>query len=133
MSFPYIILIQELTNIINKSQYFNPFFSWVIVVYTYFSIGIHGAIRMVISYLDVTGKQAVIKNNLKTGKNDIYDDTISNYFNSALYLPLGIVCSVFIFLIIQKFITEDNKEKSDILSVFLHSTLSRMLFGKYYY
>ncbi|OUM58449.1 hypothetical protein PIROE2DRAFT_64409 [Piromyces sp. E2] len=42
MSSIFNILMEELTNLVNTSQYFNPFFSWMVVSYTYFSIGLHG-------------------------------------------------------------------------------------------
>jgi len=218
MDSPFNILITELSNMVNKSQYFNPFFSWVIIVYTYFSIGIHGgkvwkylfyfatcgfiasmvntiftissllnldqmkylnlfwvehffwgvnewgymyinflkiktcisklnkkiwetvlcffliytiAIRMIITYLDINGRKAVIEKNKKIGGNEKYDYGKSAYYNCALYLPLGILCTIFVCLIFQKFASEQNKNKRSIFSVILHSTLARMLFGKY--
>jgi len=38
----YKTLFDSLSEITNKAQYFNPFFSWMIVTYTYFSIGARG-------------------------------------------------------------------------------------------
>ncbi|ORX50302.1 hypothetical protein BCR36DRAFT_257804, partial [Piromyces finnis] len=132
LSSPFNLMITELSNMVNKTQYFNPFFSWIIVVYTYFSIAYTLVIRIVIAHTEITGRVDVYINNKKTGKNDKFDDSILNYFNGALYFPLGILCTVFIFLIFQKFITEDNNESRNVLSVLLHSTLSRMIFGKFF-
>jgi len=38
----YKLVVSSLSDIVNKSEYFNPFFSWVIIAFTFFSIGIHG-------------------------------------------------------------------------------------------
>jgi len=217
---PYKIMTDMLSDNLNKSQYFNPFFSWVVVVYTYYSIGINGGsiwkylyynatvgfiaicismtysmaeglnykyetfikliwieellwninewgyvfinfikIRTCIkslkkrywmgiiytlffytlivrSYLCHLDHDYKLNKYLKGGKlSDEEEKTYSkssNICNSFLYFPLGVVCVIFIYFIFVEFIKEDDKNTKNVLSILLHSTLSRMLLGIYY-
>ncbi|ORX50300.1 hypothetical protein BCR36DRAFT_412327 [Piromyces finnis] len=212
---PYKTMSELLSDNINKSQYFNPFFSWVVVVYTYYSIGINGGliwkylfynatvgfiaicismtysmaenlnykyelfikliwieeflwnvnewgyvfinfikirscikslkkgfwmcivlilffytliIRSFLCYYDYNYKLNKYKNGGKLSNDQEQDYShYSNMCNGFLYFPLGIICFVFIYLIFVEFINEDDKNAKNILSILLHSTLSRML------
>ncbi|ORX46186.1 hypothetical protein BCR36DRAFT_332133 [Piromyces finnis] len=56
----YKTVVNTLSEIINKSEYFNPFFSWIIVSFAYFSIGIHGGrIWKHLFYCALTGFMAI--------------------------------------------------------------------------
>jgi len=211
----YNTVFSVLTEVVNKSQYFNPFFSWLIVSFTYFSIGIHGGtiwkylfytatlgfiatccgicytvsqnldyfyynffvaltwvegvcwtlsewgyvyinfvkikscikslrkkhwniimmiilvysiiIRCRLMYLDYTQR---IKHMKYPNRKDILNETRYNnqkdLAHGLLFLPLGLVCASFIYFIIVELIEEGDDSTQNILSILLHSTLSRM-------
>ncbi|OUM68762.1 hypothetical protein PIROE2DRAFT_3449 [Piromyces sp. E2] len=201
------------TYLINKSQYFNPLFSWVVVTFTYFSIGIQGgAIWKYLFYTSSAGfvatccgmiygvsNRLIVEENIFTlltwvegmfwtlsewgyvyinyvkirtciselrktrwkvimGGILIYsiairvrlmhldfskriNDSIKNrgtefdvnkynkekdYAHGFLYLPLGVVCALFIYYIINEFLSEKDDSTQNVLSILLHSTLTRM-------
>ncbi|OUM68389.1 hypothetical protein PIROE2DRAFT_3993 [Piromyces sp. E2] len=207
----YKLVVETLSEIVNKSEYFNPFFSWVIIAFTFFSIGIHGGpiwkylfycatigfiaiscafcytiaenlnykVEMFVKLIWVEGylwtinewfyvyinyvkiqtcikslrKQCIkiilymilgyslyFRTRLNMKEYDIkwytltdkkynqeeYEKERSKYI-TFLYLPPGIICAVFIFYIIKELLQENSNYQKNVLSSFLHSTLSRML------
>jgi len=209
----YIRVFKTLIELSNKSQYFNPIFSWIIVSFTYFSIGIQGgAIWKYLFYTSTAGFIAsccsiiysisstlILHNNifvlltwvegifwtlsewgyvfinfikirtcigslrkkrwniimggillyslvvrvhlmfldydkkLKDAKDyqgpkidmEKYNKSKDNA-HALLYFPLGLVCALFIYYTINEFVSEKDDSVQNVLSILLHSTLTRM-------
>jgi len=206
-------VFKTLVDLINKAQYFNPIFSWVIVSFTYFSIGIQGgAIWKYLFYTSSAGFIATccgmvynVSNTLIVEKNIFvyltwvegifwtlsewgyvfinfvkiktcistlrkkrwkfimgiillyslvvrtrlmyldFDKRIQDMKNyrgkkidltqynkskdnahALLYCPLGLVSALFIYYTIKEFISVKDDSTQNILSILLHSTLTRM-------
>jgi len=210
-----------LSDITNKAQYFNPFFSWMIVTYTYFTIGARGGAIWRYLYIVATlGFMAIccnafytlaekvvvytdrdylyivkltwvegflwtfnewgfiyinyikIRSCIKALKNKFYSfgmyallvygliiriflcsldynyrvdkynnnfenpsserenewKTKKNHAHFAMYFPFGLISFIFIYHIVVELMGENDKYKRTVLSILLHSTLTRMLF-----
>ncbi|ORX79523.1 hypothetical protein BCR32DRAFT_294382 [Anaeromyces robustus] len=217
----YKSLFNSLSDVTNKAQYFNPFFSWIIVTYTYFSIGARGgaiwrylyivttlgfmaiccnafytlsekvvihndrdylyAVKLTwiegflwtfnewgyiyINYVKIRSCIRKLKNKFYTfgmygllvygliirvilcsldynyrierynnGFNDLSDarvnewNTKKNHAHFAMYFPFGIISFIFIYHIAIELMGENDKYTRNILTILLHSTLTRMLF-----
>ena len=196
-------------DIVERSQYFNPFFSWIVVSFTYFSIGIRGGkVWKYLFYCSTAGFLAITLNiivtlsrkiNYRTKQYDnlkyiegvlwtltewgymyinfikirscikslrkkywnfimiiilIYSFCIRLYLSyldkhdndyededelnrkkdilhGFIFFPLGLVSIIFIFFIVKEFLEETDKKNKNIIYSLLHSTLTRMSFGKY--
>jgi len=55
----------------------------------------------------------------------------SVHFHTYLYVPMGVIEVIFLYLIIKNITKEDDNKSKNILNILLHSSLSRMFIGKY--
>jgi len=85
---------------------------WLLLIYTLI-------IRFVITYFELIEEQEKINGEKKVKE-------VSVKFHSLLYLPMGILEFIFLFLILKNLSETQDKKYRNVLNILLHSSLSRM-------